>query len=91
MWKALMGKAVRFLDVTFGCWHFNASRPFTISGHTYEVCLDCGKEFPYSLRTMSFTADRVTRQALTGRSFLVPNNLDSYIFGAHGPQTSSRQ
>ncbi len=60
-----------------GCWHFNTSRPFTISGHTYEVCLDCGEEFPYSLRTMSFTADTVTRQALTGRSLLVPSNLDS--------------
>jgi hypothetical protein len=29
---------------------------------------------------MSFTADRVTRQALTGRSLLVPSNLDSWKF-----------
>ena len=77
MWKALIDTALRFLDVIFGCWHFNTSRPFTISGHTYEVCLDCGKEFPYSLRTMSFTAHRVTRQALTGGSLLVPSKLDS--------------
>jgi hypothetical protein len=77
MWKALINTALRFLDAIFGCWHFNTSRPFTISGHTYEVCLDCGKEFPYSLRTMSFTADRIARQALTGRSVLVPSNLDS--------------
>ena len=77
MWKALINTALRFLDVIFGCWHFNTSRPFTISGHTYEVCLDCGKEFPYSRRTMSFAADRATRQAPTGRSLLVPSNLDS--------------
>ena len=55
MWKASIDAAVRFLDVILGCWHFNTSRPFTISGHTYEVCLDCGKEFSYSIRTMSFT------------------------------------
>lgn len=58
MWKALIDAAVRFLDVILGCWHFNTSRPFTILGHTYEVCLDCGKQFSYSLRTMSLTADR---------------------------------
>jgi hypothetical protein len=31
----------------FGCWHRNLSRPFTLSGRTYEVCLSCGKEFAY--------------------------------------------
>jgi hypothetical protein len=58
MWKALTEAAVRFLHVILGCWHFNTSRPFTISGYTYEVCPDCGKKFSYSLRTMSLTADR---------------------------------
>ena len=31
----------------FGCWHRNLSRPFTLSGWTYEVCLTCGKKFAY--------------------------------------------
>lgn len=53
LWKLLIDAALHFLDVGLGCWHFNISRPFTLSGHTYEVCLDCGREFPYSLRTMS--------------------------------------
>lgn len=35
------------LDRIFGCWHRNISRPFTISGRTYEVCLRCGKQFAY--------------------------------------------
>jgi hypothetical protein len=35
------------LERLFGCWHRNVSRPFTISGRTYEVCLDCGKQFAY--------------------------------------------
>ena len=31
----------------FGCWHRKLSRPFTLAGRTYEVCLSCGKEFAY--------------------------------------------
>jgi hypothetical protein len=37
-------RAVEFL---FGCWHRDLSRPFTLSGWTYEVCLNCGKKFAY--------------------------------------------
>ena len=47
------------IDWLFGCSHSNLSRPFTIKGckaakvtGTYRVCLDCGREFPYCLRTM---------------------------------------
>jgi hypothetical protein len=43
----------RAFDCIFGCWHRNLSRPFTCSGRTYEVCVDCGKQLPYSLETMS--------------------------------------
>src|SRR5260370_4723989 len=35
------------LHFLFGCWHRNLSRPFTLSGWTYEVCLNCGKKFSY--------------------------------------------
>ena len=34
-------------ESVFGCWHRNRSRPFTLSGWTYEVCLNCGKKFAY--------------------------------------------
>jgi len=34
-------------ELLFGCWHRNLSRPFTLSGWTYEVCLNCGKKFAY--------------------------------------------
>jgi hypothetical protein len=37
-------QAFKFL---FGCWHRKLSRPFTLSGRTYEVCLSCGAEFAY--------------------------------------------
>ncbi len=51
------------LDVLFGCWHKNYTFPITtkagqrrseaaaVTG-TYVVCLDCGKEFPYSWEEM---------------------------------------
>jgi hypothetical protein len=40
-------------EFLFGCWHGRLSRPFTISGDTYKVCLSCGRKLTYSLDTMS--------------------------------------
>jgi len=40
-------KILQAFEFIFGCWHFKLSRPFTLSGRTYEVCLDCGKQFAY--------------------------------------------
>jgi hypothetical protein len=37
----------------FGCHHPTLSRVFTIQHRTYQVCCDCGREFEYSLTTMS--------------------------------------
>jgi hypothetical protein len=34
-------------EALFGCWRRNLSRPITLSGWTYEVCLNCGKKFAY--------------------------------------------
>jgi hypothetical protein len=48
----------RAFDCIFGCWHRNLSRPFTCSGRTYEVCVDCGKQLPYSLETMSICKEK---------------------------------
>lgn len=35
-------------ELLFGCWHRKLSRPFTLSGWTYEVCLVCGRKFAYN-------------------------------------------
>jgi hypothetical protein len=40
-------RLLRVFDLVFGCRHRKLSRPFTLSGWTYEVCLECGKQFPY--------------------------------------------
>ncbi|HVI07742.1 MAG TPA: hypothetical protein VND65_05560 [Candidatus Binatia bacterium] len=41
-------KVLRVLEFVFGCRHRNLSRPFTLSGWTYEVCLTCGKKSAYT-------------------------------------------
>ena len=45
----------------FGCWHRNVSRPFTISGRTYEVCLNCGKQLAYFRVQFGHSASRRIR------------------------------
>jgi hypothetical protein len=45
-------------DCIFGCRHRNLSRPATRSGRTYEGCVDCGKQLPYSLETMSLCKEK---------------------------------
>src|SRR5579862_9006533 len=47
------------VDLVFGGWHRNLSRPFTLSGWTHEVCLNCGRQFPYDRVEI---ADRVPQQ-----------------------------
>jgi hypothetical protein len=43
-------------EFLFGCWHRNLSRPFTLSGWTYEVCLNCGKKFAYNRVEIGYEA-----------------------------------
>jgi hypothetical protein len=47
-WKAIVAQTFQqAFNFLFGCWHRNLSRPFTLTGRTYEVCLNCGTEFAY--------------------------------------------
>ena len=43
----MVNTILRAFELLFGCWHRNLSRPFTLSGWTYEVCLNCGKKLAY--------------------------------------------
>ena len=40
------------LDFLFGCPHHRQTRPFTLNKSCYTVCLDCGRELPYSWPAM---------------------------------------
>jgi len=48
-----MYKILMIFEFVFGCWHRDLSRPFTLSGWTYEVCLTCGRKFAYDRAEIS--------------------------------------
>lgn len=58
LWDSVAHPLACVLELAFGCHHRNVSRVFTINGHSYKVCCDCGATFDYSLRTMSITHHR---------------------------------
>lgn len=41
-----------FAEILLGCSHSRVTRPFTIKGETYLVCLSCGKQIYYSAKEM---------------------------------------
>ena len=53
LWDTVTHPLASALEFAFGCHHTKLSRVFTIEGHSYKVCCDCGATFNYSLRTMS--------------------------------------
>ncbi len=55
LWETVTHPFASALDFAFGCHHGKLSRVFTLDGHSYKVCCDCGAHFDYSLRTMSMT------------------------------------
>ena len=38
--------------LTFSCRHKRQTRPFTLGGETYKVCLDCARQIFYSPERM---------------------------------------
>jgi hypothetical protein len=64
LWDSVTHPLASALDFAFGCHHSKLSRVFTLEGHTYKVCCDCGHRFEYSLQTMSITRHRKLLSAL---------------------------
>lgn len=48
----IMDLLISVFESLFGCRHGNLSRPFTIDGQTYKVCMDCSSQVFYSRETM---------------------------------------
>lgn len=56
-------------EAIFGfCRHNNLSRPFTIEGHTYKVCMDCSQQVFYSPDTMKPLSRRELRHLRTAEA-----------------------
>jgi len=53
LWDSVTHPLANALEFAFGCHHNKLSRVFTMDGHSYKVCCDCGARFNYSLETMS--------------------------------------
>lgn len=64
LWDTVTHPLANALEFAFGCHHRKLSRVFTIEGHSYKVCCDCGTRFNYSLETMSITHRRRLLSAL---------------------------
>jgi hypothetical protein len=72
-------------ELLFSCWHRDLSRPFTLSGWTYEVCLNCGKKLAYGRADIGCVV-------VARRKTSVPSEVDfadkllsamRYQFGGH--------
>jgi hypothetical protein len=64
LWDSFAHPFANALELAFGCHHRKLSRVFTLEGHSYKVCCDCGQRFDYSLRTMTITHRRRLLSAL---------------------------
>ena len=64
LWDNVTHPLASVLELAFGCYHRKLSRVFTLNGHSYKVCCDCGATFDYSLRTMSVRHHRRLLSAL---------------------------
>lgn len=53
LWDSVTHPLANALEFAFGCHHRHMSRVFTMQGHSYKVCCDCGATFNYSLESMS--------------------------------------
>jgi len=58
LWDSVTHPLANALEFAFGCHHTKLSRVFTIEGHSYKVCCDCGATFRYSLDRMSIVHRR---------------------------------
>ena len=47
----------------FGCHHSQLSRVFTIKKRTYQICVECGREFEYSWACMHSMQSSVADKA----------------------------
>lgn len=64
-----------FTEILFGCSHMKLTRPFTIKGETYMVCLSCGKQLYYSakeMRPLSMSEVRRMRAAVAAEVKVMP-------------------
>lgn len=63
---AVVNGVLTAFEFLFGCRHRKVSRPFTLSGWTYEVCLTCGRKFAYNRAEIGFGVPKQVQFVLEG-------------------------
>ena len=82
LWDSVTHPFASALEFAFGCHHTKLSRVFTIKGHSYKVCCDCGATFNYSLENMSMRRRR--RLLATLRGFHAGHRIKKTLRKLHG-------
>ena len=66
-----------FYEIIFGCSHGHLTRPFTFEAQSYKVCLDCGRQLPYSLEMMRIIHPWEVRKLHAPVTELTPVSISS--------------
>jgi len=82
LWDSVTHPFAKALELAFGCHHTKLSRVFTIHGHSYKVCCDCGATFNYSLENMSMRRRR--KLLATLRGFHAGHRIKKTLRKLHG-------
>jgi hypothetical protein len=82
LWDSVTRPFANALEFAFGCHHTKLSRVFTIHGHSYKVCCDCGATFNYSLENMSMRGRR--KLLATLRGFHAGHRIKKTLRNLHG-------
>jgi hypothetical protein len=84
----VLTQVVHSITSVFGCRHDRLSRPFTIQGQSYMVCLECGRKVFYSMdemRRLSRGELRRMRSAQQTTVAIAPAAADKVAAREHGP------
>jgi hypothetical protein len=83
---SIVDNLVMAFEYLFGCWHRKLSRPFTLSGWTYEVCLNCGKKFAYNRADIGCGVAKATEVGDSRTSWHQNHATVSVVAGRHHNQ-----
>jgi hypothetical protein len=67
--SSIFAKISDWVARVFGCWHLEISRPFSHHGHAYRVCLNCGAQRQFNLRSWQMHGNFYYERATTSKFY----------------------
>ena len=68
-----MNSLLSIFQFAIGCRHRQRSSVFTIKKRTYQVCLNCGREFEYSWALMHAVSSERCQSSACAHATTAPN------------------